>query len=68
MKRDCVMRNKKDYIAPVVEEFVYITNNMLAGSYGEGNGVIIGGDNDPVDSDIDQLSAGRRGSWGNLWK
>lgn len=58
--------NKKKYISPSVETFVFVSSSMLASS--QGNGIIIGGGDEKVDSDADQLSAGRRGSWGNLWK
>ena len=68
MKRCFVMRYRKVYVAPAVEELVFAANGMLASSPNDGNGIIIGGGDDRVESDSDQLSAGRRGSWGNLWQ
>ena len=68
MKRCFVMRYRKVYVAPAVEELVFAANGMLASSPNDGNGIIIGGGDGKVESDIDQLSAGRRGSWGNLWQ
>ena len=68
MKRCSAMKYRKVYVAPVVEELVFASNGMLATSPNDGNGIIIGGGDDRVESDIDQLSAGRRGSWGNLWR
>ena len=68
MKRCFVMRYRKVYVAPAVEELVFAANGMLASSPNDGNGIIIGGGDDRVESDIDQLSADRRGSWGNLWQ
>lgn len=61
-------RDKKVYVAPAVEVIIYVTDSLLAGSYNQGNGVISGGGDEEADSDIDQLSARRRGSWGNLWE
>ena len=59
---------RKRYISPAVEVLVVASSAMLATSPGNGNGIIVGGgDGDSVDSES-QLSAERRGSWGNLWK
>ena len=52
--------NKKAYIAPAMEVVNVETVEMIAASmrmYDE-----------TVDTTSEQLGAGRRGSWGNLWE
>ncbi len=66
MNKAVNMKYKKMYVAPAVEMVVVATEGMLATS--PGNGIIIGGGDDKVDSETDQLSARQRGEWGNLWK
>jgi hypothetical protein len=51
--------NKKTYITPAIEVIdLMVESNMLAGSTYN--------DNEEIGPD-EVLSAGRRGSWGNLW-
>lgn len=51
---------KKIYVSPIATDVEIITEQLLALSF-EVKDV-------EVDTDIDQLSSGRRGEWGNLWK
>lgn len=51
--------NKKTYITPAIEVInLMVESNMLAGSTYNDNETIAPGE---------ELSAGRRGSWGDLW-
>ena len=53
--------NKKAYITPAMEVMNVETVEMIATSMAMFS-------NDEVDTTSEQLGAGRRGSWGNLWE
>lgn len=60
--------DKKKYISPAVDELVYISVGILAGS-NSGNITIGGEGDDKVDTgESDNMSAGKRGTWGSLWQ
>ena len=53
--------NKKAYITPAMEVVNVETVEMIAAS-------VMSLNETEVDTKSEQLGAGRRGSWGNLWE